>query len=189
MKLFKIFLIASGSLIFYSITIGPVNPYIKAATNKKSPELIVVLGGDIRREKAGIRISKEIGIPLLISGGSNREYAEWLIQKEGLAAHQVKLDYRAKDTLSNFTSIVDDLSNQEISHILMITSEEHFQRASIIGNIIIGSRGIKLTSLSLDCHVECKKESYQKQLLDSIRALAWISTGKDPKLIYQKILN
>tara|TARA_Y100001968_G_C19356834_1_gene717646 strand:- start:590 stop:1165 length:576 start_codon:yes stop_codon:yes gene_type:complete len=189
MNIIKLFLLSLGSLIIYSTTIGPINPYIKAANNKKSPELILVLGGDISREKEGIRISKELRIPLLISGGSNPEYAEWLIKKEGLDRKNVKLDYRAKDTFSNFTSIIDDLINDEVSHLLMITSEEHFHRANLIGKIIIGSRGIKLTSLSLDCLVECKKESNRKKLLDSIRAISWISTGRDPKLIYKKLLN
>tara|TARA_Y100001968_G_scaffold175623_1_gene160919 strand:+ start:2169 stop:2756 length:588 start_codon:yes stop_codon:yes gene_type:complete len=189
MSSYKVFLIGLGSLIICLTTLGAMQPYIKAALNNKKPELILVLGGDISREKEGIRLSKELDIPLLISGGSNREYAEWLIQKEGLNLNNVKLDYRAKDTLTNFTSILDDLSNNRISHILMITSEEHFSRASLIGKIVTGSRGIKLTSLSLDCFIECEKESYRKKLLDSIRALTWVSIGKDPKLIYKKFLN
>ena len=189
MNFIKVFLISASSLIIYSITLGPINPYIKASINKKNPELILVLGGDVRREKEGIKISKKLGIPLLISGGSNPEYAEWLIEKEGIDRNNVKLDYRAKDTLSNFTSIIEDLIDNDISHLLMITSEEHFQRANLIGKMIMGSKGIKLTSLSLDCHIECKKESYRKQVLDSIRAISWISIGKDPKWIYKKILN
>jgi uncharacterized SAM-binding protein YcdF (DUF218 family) len=72
--------------------------------------MILVLGGDTQREIVAARLAHADGLPVIVSGGSNPEYAHWLFQeREGLAPDQVRLDYRARDTLSNFTSLVDDL--------------------------------------------------------------------------------
>ena len=86
--------------------------------------------------KGAINLAKELKLPLVISGGSNPEHANWLTNKAGLPLSRVKLDYRAKDTLSNFTSILDDLHSQRISNILLITSEDHLPRAMAISSVV-----------------------------------------------------
>ncbi len=181
MKSSQCFWLISIILIGWLALIGPINPFIKAILNNQSPKLILVLGGDVDREKLGLQIANELNLPIIISGGSNPEYSEWLIQKEGLSIDQVRRDYRAKDTLSNFTSLVDELSNEGINHALLITSEDHINRAMSIGNIVAGSRGIKLTSISVPCAELCKKETQKKQYFDLVRAITWVLIGKDPK--------
>ena len=177
------------TLCIWLISLGPINPYSRAKSNKTSPQLILVLGGNIDREIIGINLSKVLNIPVIISGGSNPEYAQWLIKKQGIDHNQVSLDYRAQDTLSNFTSIMDDLIYAEVNHMLMITSENHFNRANLVGKIITGSKGIKLSSLAVKCNSTCQVEPKIKEILDSIRAIVWVCIKNDPRLIYEKIFN
>ena len=182
MKIFSLFIKLITTALFINILIRmPIKNYFTSLILTTPPEIILVLGGDIAREHAGAKIANILNLPLVVSGGSNPEHANWLIKNSGLPNSQVKLDYRAKDTLTNFTSLIDDFSKQKISHAFIITSEDHINRATIVGNIIAGSRGIKLSTISIPCKNFCEKESLEKKLFDSIRAIAWVATGKDLK--------
>ncbi len=183
-----LYFVATTSIISV-ILIIPLYPFLKAILNHQSPQLILVLGGDINREIAGIKIAKQLNLPILISGGSNLEYSNWLIKKENIPSSLVKRDYRAKDTLTNFTYIVDELWQEEVNHILLITSDYHLNRAKIIGEIISGSRGIRVTSLSVPCSSFCKEEGNRKRHIDLLRAIAWVTTGKDLKQILPKAIS
>jgi len=79
-----------------------------------APQLILVLGGDVERERVAGELAKRDGLPVLVSGGSNPEYATWQFGRQGLDAGRVQLDYRATDTLSNFTSVVDELKRLKL---------------------------------------------------------------------------
>ena len=172
-----------GILFIWLVTLGPINPYIRAISNRRSPQFILVLGGDIDREVIGLRLAKELNLPIIISGGSNKEHAEWLIEKEGVKNNLVRLDYKAIDTLSNFSSTINYLQSNKINHVIAITSDDHFERANVLGNIIFGSKGIKLTGISIKCNSDCQIESKRKKLLDYLRAILWVLTnGNDPKI-------
>ncbi len=181
--------ITIGSLLFFILVAsGPLKPYRKTILNKESPQLILVLGGDVDREHIGVSLASKLNLPLIVSGGSNPEHAEWLIKKSALDSWQVKFDYRAKDTLGNFTSIVDELLSKNINHIIVITSTDHLPRALIVGKIIAGSRGINLTSIPVSCANRCKKESLEKIFIDLIRAVIWVTTGKDVKELTKQVI-
>ena len=125
---------------------------------------------------------------MISSGGSNPEYAKWLLKQSGAPERLITYDYRARDTISNYTYLVDDLAKREINHLLLITSVDHLPRAIIVGNIIAGSRGIKITSLPVQCKPRCLQESLRKQVFDYFRALIWVGSGKDIRyLISNKI--
>ena len=181
MKLNKYHIIFSVFLFSLTLKIIPIEGYIKSLKTKAPPEIILVLGGDINREFIGANLAKILNLPLVVSGGSNPEYANWSIEKIGLKSNQFFLDYRAKDTLTNFTSLVDEFHLKGINHALLITSYDHMKRASNVGNIIAGSRGIKLTKIPVPCEPSCKKEGQKKQIGDIIRAIAWVITGQDLK--------
>ncbi len=187
MKLFHPSFLFSGFVIIFLLNSKYTRPYIKAFRNIEQPQLILVLGGDVSREYLGVKLAKAMGLPLIISGGSNPEFAEWLIEKSTIPSNLVTLDYRAEDTLGNFTSIIDDLLLKEVKHALLITSKDHMSRAMLVGNIIAGSRGIRLTSISAKCAPRCKEETLSKKTIDLIRALTWVITKKDPKLFLQNL--
>jgi uncharacterized SAM-binding protein YcdF (DUF218 family) len=144
------------------------------------PQLILVLGGDVDRERHAAALAQELGLPVVVSGGSNPEYAHWLFeQRQGLPPGQVQLDYRARDTLSNFTSLVDDLQRSRIRHALLVTSSDHMDRAMLVGRIVAGSRGIHLTPEPVDCAELCRPEGRRKIWGDGLRAVVWLVTGRD----------
>jgi len=144
------------------------------------PQMILVLGGDTQREIVAARLAHEDGLPVIVSGGSNPEYAHWLFrEREGLAPDQVQLDYRARDTLGNFTSLVDDLRRARIRHALLVTSSDHMNRALLVGRIVAGSRGIRLTPVPVPCGQLCVVEGRRKVWGDGARALLWVLSGRD----------
>ena len=144
------------------------------------PQLILVLGGDVARERHAAALAEQLGLPVVVSGGSNPEYAHWLFeQRQGLPPGQVQLDYRATDTLSNFTSLVDDLRRARIRHALLVTSSDHMDRALLVGRIVAGSRGISLTPEPVDCADRCQPERRRKVWGDGLRALWWVLSGRD----------
>lgn len=158
-----------------------IRPYVAVMVHAHPPDRILVLGGDVDRERAGLLLARQLKMPLVVSGGSNPEYARWLVQREGLPAGQVQLDYRATDTLGNFTSLVDDLHRQGVRHVLLVTSEDHLPRALTVGTLVAGSRGIRLTGVPVACGTPCAPENAGKHWGDGLRAFAWVLTGQDLK--------
>ena len=145
-----------------------------------TPQMILVLGGDVAREREAAALAARQGLPVVVSGGSNPEYAHWLFeQRQGLPPHQVQLDYRARDTLSNFTSLVDDLRHARIRHALLVTSSDHMGRALLVGRIVAGSRGIHLTPVPVSCGDRCQPEGRRKVWGDGLRAAVWVLSGRD----------
>ncbi len=176
------------SLIFFGLCLGLLEIslfrlYKMAIFNTDSPQLIIVLGGDVDREHVGVRLAKQLSLPLVVTGGSNPEYANWLIQNSGISRDNIRFDYQAKDTFGNFTSLVDELSIEGIRHVLLITSQDHIERAMAVGWVIAGSRGIHLTGFSVPCVPFCQEEKLRKKWFDVIRSFVWVFTGKDVKII------
>ncbi|MDP6193213.1 MAG: YdcF family protein [Prochlorococcaceae cyanobacterium ETNP18_MAG_1] len=178
--------IAAGGFLLWLATVGPLHPYRQALFSQHPPQLILVLGGDVDREHIGVRLGRDLSLPVVVSGGSNPEYAQWLVDEVGIAPKQVHLDYRAQDTLGNFTSLVDDLQLQGIRHVLMVTSEDHLPRSMAVGQVVAGSRGIRLTGVPVECSPDCREEGVRKQLGDWLRAVAWVATGRDLKTLAQQ---
>lgn len=145
-----------------------------------APQIILVLGGDKDRELAAAEIARRDGLPVVVSGGTNPEYAHWIFEeRQGLPPHQVQLDYRARDTLSNFTSLVDDLRRARVRSAVLVTSTDHMPRALLVGRIVAGSRGISLTPRSVSCGSLCVRERRSKIWGDGLRAALWVVTGRD----------
>ena len=141
--------------------------------------MILVLGGDVERERVAAELAERDGLPVLVSGGSNPEYAHWLFGRRGLDQGRVQLDYRATDTLTNFTSIVDELRRAKVRHVLLVTSSDHMPRAMLVGRLVAGSRGIGLTPVEVPCGARCMPEGWRKVWGDGARAALWVVTGRD----------
>ena len=172
-------ILLSAGLAVWVFGTGPLAPYRRALFDRSAPQLVLVLGGDVDRERVGARLARELQLPLLVSGGSNPEYATWLIQEEGLESERVELDYRAQDTLGNFTSMVDQLRDRQVKHLLLVTSADHLARSMAVGQVVAGSRGIHITGVPVACEPRCVSESTVKKWRDWIRAVAWVATGQD----------
>lgn len=140
-------------------------------------EAIVVLGGEVERETFAAQLAQKYqNLPVWVSSGTNPEYAEWLFFEEaGLARDRVHLDYEAIDTVTNFTTLVSRLKAAGIQKLYLVTSDNHMRRASLIGEIVLGSQGIVFEAVQVPSSLE--QEPLNKTLRDGVRALVWTVTG------------
>ncbi|MDG2616205.1 YdcF family protein [Thermoleptolyngbya sichuanensis XZ-Cy5] len=142
----------------------------------REPEAVLVLGGSTAREQFAAEFArKHPDLPIWISSGSNPEYAEWVFSEAGIERDRLRLDYRAVDTLTNFTTLVDEFKAQGISSIYLITSDYHMRRARVIGKIVLGSRGIEFKPVEVPSTQPA--ETTDKVVRDAARAVLWVTTG------------
>ncbi len=97
------------------------------------PQAVVVLGGSTRyleREKFTAKFVREHpNIPIWITGGSPPTFTQRVFTKAGVDSKRLHLDYEAVDTVTNFTTLVDDLQARGIKSVYLITSDFHMRRA------------------------------------------------------------
>jgi uncharacterized SAM-binding protein YcdF (DUF218 family) len=141
------------------------------------PQAVLVLGGATEREQFAAEFAKRHPqLPVWISSGSNPEYAEWLFATAGIDPRRVHLDYQAVDTVTNFTTLADALKSQDIRSVYLITSDYHMRRAQVIGEIVLGSRGIDLKPVAVPS--DQAPEPLKKVVRDAARAVLWVFTGE-----------
>lgn len=142
-----------------------------------TPEAVLVLGGAEERERYAAKLAKEHpNLPIWVSSGSPRWYVQKIFQEEGIRRDRLHLDYRAQDTVTNFTTLVEDFQAQGIDSVYLVTSENHLLRARVVGEIVFGSRGIILKPVAVP--TDYPPESWQKSVRDGCRAVLWITTGR-----------
>ncbi len=152
----------------------------KAVQNQfVQPQAILVLGGSTRlleREKFTAKLAHQYpNIPIWISGGSPPQYTKKIFANAGIDPRRLNLDYEAVDTVTNFTTLVDELQSRGIKSVYLITSDFHMPRASVVGEIILGSRGMNFKPISVPS--ENSPEPIQKSIRDGARAIIWVATG------------
>lgn len=140
------------------------------------PEVILVLGGEPEREKFAVEFARSHPkTKIWVSSGSPEEYTQMLFNKAGIAQQRLHIDRRALDTVTNFTTLVDEFHHQGIDSIYLVTSDDHMQRAQVVGEIVFGSRGIIIKPLPLSSGRE--PEPVVKSVRDGARAIVWLVTG------------
>lgn len=140
------------------------------------PNAILVLGGDPQREDFAAKFAHEHpDLPIWISSGSNQEYTEGVFSDAGVDFKRLNIDRTAEDTVTNFTTLADELRSRGISGVYLITSDYHMRRARIIGEIVFGSRDIAIRPVSVPSHHY--PESLLKSVRDGARAILWLTTG------------
>ncbi|HHP7232771.1 MAG TPA: YdcF family protein [Xenococcaceae cyanobacterium] len=141
------------------------------------PQIIFVLGGDQSREIFATQLAQKYpALPIWISSGSKDEIINKILAKAAIKPERLYMDRRAKDTVTNFTSLVRDFQQQKIRHLYLITSDYHMSRASAIATLILGSRGIAFTPISVPG--TRPQESQLRVLRDAGRSLVWLITGR-----------
>ncbi|MES1023484.1 YdcF family protein [Gloeocapsa sp. BRSZ] len=151
--------------------------YKEIKSQLEPPQAILVLGGSTKREKFAAQFArKHPDIPIWVSGGTPKDYAEDLFTDAGIDLSRLHLDYRAVDTVTNFTTLVDEFQSQGINKIYLITSDYHMRRARVIGSIVLGSRGMGFQPVPVPS--ERSPEPVEKVLRDGARALLWLTTGR-----------
>ena len=150
--------------------------YKQIKSQFEQPQAIVVLGGSEERERFTAQFARQHpDIPIWVSSGTPKGYARQVFAKAGIDRSRLHLDYRAVDTVTNFTTLVDELQARGIKSIYLITSDYHMRRARVIGEIVLGSRGIDLKPVSVPSGQS--PETIEKAIRDGARALLWVTTG------------
>lgn len=141
------------------------------------PEAILTLGGDQDREEFTAQFAQaHPSLDIWVSSGSPPNNAREIFRATGILDQRVHLDYRAIDTVTNFTSLVQDFKSQNLRHLYLITSDFHMLRAKAIATIVLGSQGITFTPISIPSNK--LKESFFQILRDICRSILWIFTGR-----------
>ena len=166
------------SIVATSLCVG-FKPADRVAVD---PEALLVLGGHESRERYAAKLAQEHPeLPIWLSSGSPQAYAQEIFANAGIEDDRLHFDYAASDTLTNFTTLVDKLKAEGIDSVYLITSENHMQRAKVIGDIVFGSRGIDFEPISVPS--KNPPEPFEKSLRDGARAVFWLATGSTGSMI------
>jgi uncharacterized SAM-binding protein YcdF (DUF218 family) len=140
------------------------------------PQAIFILGGEEEREIFGAKFAQtHPELPVWISSGAPPKYAKKVFKKAGVSADNLHLDYRAIDTVTNFTTLVNRFKSKGITSVYLITSDDHLPRARVIGEIVFGSKGIKVKPITFESGRD--SEPIQKTVRDGFRSILWLITG------------
>lgn len=143
------------------------------------PQGIFVLGGDSDRMKFAAQLwQSHSDLDIWISDFAAYEAEDrQVFRQASVPDRQVNFDGRATDTVTNFTSLVDVFLRQKLQHLYLVTSDYHMTRANTIAAIVLGSRGIAVTTISVPAKND-KSESLLRVLRDGGRSIVWLVTGR-----------
>ncbi|WP_411675307.1 YdcF family protein [Dulcicalothrix desertica] len=146
-----------------------------ASWQAPQPQAIFTLGGGIDREEFTAQFASAFpSLDIWVSSGVPSNLARPVYQNAGITDDRLHLDYRAIDTVTNFTTFVPEFQKRKIKHIYLITSDFHMARAKAIAILILGSQGITFTPIVVPTNEP--KESMLRILRDSGRSILWIVT-------------
>ncbi|MGD1863877.1 MAG: YdcF family protein [Phormidesmis sp.] len=154
--------------------------YIRYQQQFLSPSVALVLGGAPERERFAAQFAKtHPAVEIWVSSGSNPEYAQWVFDEAQIPTEQWHLDYQAVDTVTNFTTLVDELEARNIDDVYLITSDYHMRRASVVAQIVLGSRGINFKPVAVPTDQSPERpETMVREVRDGARSILWVVTGK-----------
>jgi uncharacterized SAM-binding protein YcdF (DUF218 family) len=168
-----------GWLVGGGLLLSPFGWFLfrEAQNQVTTPDAIFVLGGETQREKFAAKFAAQHpDLPVWVSGGAPRDYARGVFAKKNVNLDRLHLDYRAIDTLSNFTTMAADLQKAGVKSVYLITSDDHMARSRLIGEIVFVSHGIIVKPVSF---VSSRPdESLDKVIRDGGRAVFWLFTGR-----------
>lgn len=157
----------------------------KQIRSLETPQAVLMLGGStsaLEREKFTAKfVSQQPNLENLeiwiSSGGSGKynNYVRKIFIKAGINSEKIHFDEQAVDTVTNFTTLVDELKARGITSVYLVTSDYHIRRAQVIGEVVLGSRGIVFKSVAVPSHQS--SEPIEKALRDGARAILWVITG------------
>ncbi|WP_242031971.1 YdcF family protein [Microcoleus sp. FACHB-672] len=142
------------------------------------PQAILALGGAFERIQVSARLWKsQPNLDIWISDvRPNYEPFKKIFQKVGVPENQFHYA-SATDTVTNFTGSVQDFVDRKIWHLYLVTSDYHMTRSRAIATLVLGSRGIVVTPISVPS-TDIHPESIWRILRDCFRCLLWLVTGR-----------
>lgn len=171
----RCWVVVSVALILAIACIIPVRLAI-AHFQTPQPQAILTLGSWSDREYFTAQFATaHPNLEIWVSTGTPPENARAIFRAFNIPDSRVHLDRRAVDTVTNFTTLVEDFKQRRIQHLYLITSDYHMRRARAIATLILGSAGIAFTPVAVPSGEP--PESPLRILRDIGRAILWIFTG------------
>jgi len=141
--------------------------------------LVLVLGGSADRESRCMRVVASETCPIWLSGPALTEDCLEVCESQGVDLEYLRVDYRALDTLSNFTSMVPDMKSRGFKQMILVTSQEHETRAKCIASMILPYYNIELSGVIAIPGSKEDEEGTLIVLRDIIRTALWLLVGLD----------
>ncbi|BAT55530.1 unknown protein [Nostoc sp. NIES-3756] len=140
------------------------------------PQAIFVLGGDEAREALAAEIAQWYpSLEIWVSTPSDTAKTVKIFINAGISSQRFHIDNRAVDTVTNFTTVVNHFQQRKITHLYLVTSDFHMPRAKAIAFVVLGSRGIAFTPLSVPSNRP--PETTFRIVRDVVRSILWIFTN------------
>lgn len=141
------------------------------------PQIFLVLGGSQDREKYTAQLAQDYpSLDIWVSSRQSPEQIYTAFREEDISKTRILIDSRAADTVTNFTSLVQDLKDQDIRHLYLVTSDYHMPRSEAIAFVVLGSQGIAYTPVNVPSTQP--REAWFKTIRDVGRSVLWIVTGR-----------
>lgn len=169
--------VGMGCLAWLFVVVGLI-PLKTAVTHYQvpHPQAILVLGGNPAREVFTAHfIQSRPNLPVWLSSGMEEGKARTLFESVNGTSQQITIDRQAVDTVTNFTTLVDQFKQRGLRHVFLITSDYHMTRARTIASLVLGSKGIVHTAIAVPSSRPSEPRS--KTIRDFCRSLIWVFTG------------
>lgn len=192
----KINILKLGFLLLTSlIAAGIFSISLRIAISKilvPQPQAILILGGEPRRTQFATKIwYSHPKLDIWVSDFPKyRKFHKDILRRAAIPKNKIYYS-NATDTVTNFTGMVNQLTNRHINHLYLITSDFHLPRARAIATIVFGSRGIIITPIAHP-FPQHPPESRWRTVRDCFRSIIWLISGRtgatfNPSLDQQKI--
>lgn len=165
-------------------------------------DAILLLGGDSQRERLTAEVAAgnieassycralsdnsalealaDSRVPIFISSGHGNVGEVFL--SAGVNGHRARVDTRATDTVSNFTTMAPGLKEAGYQHIAVVTSDYHVHRAECIAREVFRALGMAYTMCSLPSSTATSQQMQESTLRawrDRFRIRLWLLCGVD----------
>ncbi len=164
--------------VFFLILLGTISIKLAIASYQApKPQAILTLGGGEAREKFTAQFAQNHpSLNIWVSSGISCKKANRIFREAGIIEQRINLDYRAVDTVTNFTYLVTDFEKLKLKHLYIITSDFHMPRAKAIATIVLGTHGITFTPVCVPSKLP--KESFVHISRDIFRSIFWLITDR-----------
>jgi uncharacterized SAM-binding protein YcdF (DUF218 family) len=95
----------------------------------------------------------------------------------GIPRDRYTLDYRAWDTLTNFTEVWDLLEKVGTTELYVVTDQYHIRRSMFIAQAVTAFTGITVIPCVEHTEDPGEEEAFLRALRDGFKALFWRVTG------------